>query len=555
MMLSASVASSIRSSSGVTPTLIRNLEATWYKFQRHNEAFTVTNTTNGYGTFSWKVLNLTTPGIVATSSLREPTFTLPEGHYVLFGEVTGLNPNPVMRVFFDKRIRVLGTHDDIDFNVDLDDGNNFIDCSGWGSDIKVYANKLDATVGKIRFSNYTGTKVQFIVDEPMEINSFVGGHAIQFINCTGQFIVDAVGLTDQWYITCDGMGVSTSHAVVLNTTADIRCEFVELYGINIQIDETGASGIRVLADVSATYNRTLAPLDGIKIAHCKGRAGHEYIYFNVSTESGVGDVNKPRKNINTDVWDIEVETCKRDPLQFGNQINLRCHNVTILEYATLGEPSHDSAIVINPGCEAPRIFNIFSAGGLHGISLNLGETGTDPIIWNVVLKVNNLLSQSAWNFLQTGEGSTTDIGIMNSTIIAVTGDEIVTRLDGSGDNTRDIDRFTLINIAALKGVSAAFFAEDGTQSEVNWDRTSGNQSFIPADHTDAMLDSDGFINNVASPLIDGGVSMTTRYDYVDFFGEYDDLEFEFDSRGYVIGLDGDYPTGHDAAIPLKLAEL
>lgn len=557
-MIAAAASNGVRNSGSQPDTLIRNLEATFYKFQRHNVPFTITNNTSGYGTFSWYVLNLTTLAVQTTSSLRNPSFTLPEGHYLIYGEVQGLNPNTVARIFWHNRIRVLPvmfTSGEADIVLDLDNGNNIIDASGWGDDIKVYCNKLDATVGRIRINDYTGTRAHILVDEPMEINAFAGSSGLYFVNCQN-IIFDAVGTTDEYYVTLDGIGVNTSHGVVFNTTADIRCEFIELYGLDIQVDQTGASGVRVLADVSATYNRTLAPLDGIKIAHCKGKAGHEFIYFNVSTESGAGDVNKPRKNINTDVWDILVETCKRDPLQFGNQINLRCHDVTILGAATLGEPSHDSYIVINPGCENPIIFNIFGAGGLHGISVNLGETGTLPRIWNVILKLQTLPSQSSWNFLQTGEGTTTDLSILNATNLAETGDEIVYRLDASGDNTRDIDRFTLINIASLKGVSANFFTKDGTNAETNWDRTSGNLSYIPAAWADALIDSDGFITSVSSPLINGGVSWLTRMTQADMLCDFGDVVFNmYDISGYIVGLDGEYQTGADAGIPLKLAAL
>lgn len=556
-MISAASVTTVKNNGSQADTLIRSLDATFYKFQRHNVPFTITNTSNGYGTFTWNVLNLVTFAIDEVSNSRSPSFTLPEGHYLIYGEVQGLNPDKVARVFWHNRLRVLGTKDTWDFQVNLDDGNNFIDCTGWGSNIKVRANQTDATVGKIRFSNYTGTKVQFIVDEPMLINSFIGGHAIQFINCSGNFIVDAVGDTDEYYITCDGMGVSTSHAVCLNTTADIRCEFTELYGLDIQVDETGASGIRVLADVSATYNRTLAPLDGLKIAHCKIIAGHEGIYLNVSTETGAGDVNKPRKNINTDIWDITITSSKRDPFQWGNQINGRAHNITILEAATLGEPSHDSYIVFNSGNENCKLFNVTGANGLHGISLNLGETGTLPMIWNVILKLNTLPSQSTWNFIQTGDGATTDMFLMNITNIAETGDEIVYRFDASGSNTRDIDRFILTNIASLKGTSANFFTADGSPSQVNWNRTSGNQSFIPANHADAMVDVNGFINDIDSPLIDGGFPPTDFINAIDWFGDYDggDLSFVYDINGYVMGIDSEYPTGADSGTELKLAAL
>src|SRR5690242_4401187 len=84
-------------------TLIRDLNATFNSNQRHNVPFTVQNTTNGKGQFTWHALNLDTLAIDSTKYARNPTFTLPEGHYLLYGEVQGRNPNPVARVFWDKR--------------------------------------------------------------------------------------------------------------------------------------------------------------------------------------------------------------------------------------------------------------------------------------------------------------------------------------------------------------------------------------------------------------------------------------------------------------------
>lgn len=567
MMLAASISSINKNSSGVTPTLIRNLTGTWYKFQRHNTMFQVNNTTTGQGTFSWKVLNLTTPGIVATSSFRNPQFTLPQGHYVLYGEVTGLNPNPVARVFFDKRITVLPQRFDIgdaDMTLDLDDGNNIFDASGWGDNIKVYINKLDATVGRIRINNYTGAGAHILFDERTEVNSFTGSHGIFLVNCQNM-IFDAVGTTDEYYGYMNGVGDNTSHGICLNLTdgdsnvatrvADIRCRNIEMYGFEINVTQSGASGLRVIGDETSVYNRTdTTPLEGMKFGHFLiTSAGHEAFYPGYTDDTDRGFGGAPQFE-GMEAWDWHVVTCGRDAIQPCNQINGRFHNWIIDECASLGEPSHNSYISHNAGNQNCKIFNIIGRGGVHGPSIALGVTGTLPMIWNCIFELETLASQTSWTFIQTDAGATTDMGLMNITNICNTGDEIVYRFDESGANTRVIDRFTLINILSLKGTSANFFTADGSPSETNWDRTSGNLSYIPADWTDADLDADGFPATVASPAIDGGVSMTTRYDYAEFLGEYDALQFEFDIDGYC-KTDSDFNSGAGAGIPLKLAAL
>lgn len=557
MMLAVSCASNQKNSGAVTPTLVRNITAEFYKFQRHNTSFTVNNTSTGQGTWEWKVLDLSSPGITATSSFRSPTFSLPTGHYLIYGECQGLNPNPVARVFWDKRIRVLPVmfeEGDADRVLDLDNGNNIFDATTWGDGERIYV-KAATTVGRLRINNFTSaTTSHLLFDSPMTFNSFVGSHGIYLVNCQN-VIIDAVGLTDEYYITLDGMGQSTSHGIGLNLVSDIRCRNVEIYGVDIQVDEVGASGVRVLGDESATYNRVdTTPLEGLKFAHIKGRSGAEFFYLMYTDDTDTGDGGPPKADA-PDVWDIDVETCVRNPFQWANCINGRAHDIRIQAAATSGEPSHNSYISWNAGNVNCKLFNVTGRGGMHGMSIAFGETGTLPMIWNCIFEVETLPSQSAWNFIQTDAGSTTDIGLMNITNLCNTGDEIVYRFDASGGNTRDIDRFTLINIVSLKGASANLFTKDGTNAETNWDRTSGNLTYIPADWTDAILGVDGLPSAVASPVIAGGVSMTTRYTYADFLGEYDDLDIEYDIEGYIKGLDSEFNSGAGSGIVLKLAEL
>lgn len=555
MMLGASVASVTRNSSGVTPTLVRNLEANFYKYQRHNVPFTVTNMTTGVGTFNWKILNLATPGITATSSATNPEFTLPKGYYLLFGEVQGLNPNPVQRVFFEKRITVLGTNDTWDFELDLDDGNNIIDCSGWGDDIKVRANKLDATVGRIRFNNYTGTGVQFIVDEPMTINSFVGSHGLYFVNCNDSFVVDAVGDTDQFYITLDGIGQSTSHGINLNLISDIRCRGVEVYGVDIQVDEVGASGIRELGDASASYNRAITtPLEGMKFAHIKGRSGAEFMYFGFTNDTTSGGFAPPQFT-GLDVWDIEVETCVRNPIQLCNQINARVHNIIVHEACTGLEPSHDNYISSNSGNQSCKMFNLFLYGGVRGIFHEFGETGQTPYFWNIVQEVTGTGGASAYNFLKVGDAANCPIYMWNITTYGVTDETYVNRFDAS-TGTQDVNKFILVNQVYKMGNAGVFWQKDGTNPETGWDRTSGNLGYTTATEATAKLGADYLPDDATSPAINGGADILSVSDltYSDFFGEYDDLTFVFDIDGY-INTDGNLFSGAGAGIPLKLAEL
>lgn len=555
-MISAAASTTNRNTGSQPDTLIRSLDGTWYKFQRHNVPFAITNTSVGNGTWDWKILNLSDNSIYTTSAQKHPEFTLPEGHYLVYLATQGLNPDPVARVFWHKRITVLPVmfeEGDADRVLDLDNGNNIFDASTWGDGERIYV-KAATTVGRLRINNFTSaTKAHLLFDSPMTFNSFIGSHGIYLVNCQN-VLIDAVGLTDEYYITLDGMGESTSHGIGLNLVSDIRCRNIEIYGVDIQVDEVGASGVRVLGDESATYNRVdTTPLEGLKFSHIKGRSGAEFFYLMFTDDTDTGDGGPPKADA-PDVWDIDVETCVRNPFQWANCINGRAHDIRVAAAATSGEPSHNSYVSWNAGNVNCKLFNFTGRGGMHGISMAFGETGTLPMIWNAIFEVETLPSQSAWTFIQTDAGATTDAGIMNITNLCNTGDEIVYRFDESGANTRVIDRFTLINILSLKGTSAAFFTADGSPSQTNWDRTSGNLSYIPADWTDADLDADGFPASVASPAIDGGVSMTSRYDYADFLGEFDALQLEFDLAGYC-KTDGEFNSGAGAGIPLKLASL
>lgn len=560
-MIASAAATTIRNNSGSAPTIVRNLQASFYKFQRHNVQFQVTNTTTGQGTFSWKVLNLTTPGIVATSSFRNPQFTLPEGHYLLYGEVTGLNPNPVARVFWDKRITVLPVlfeEGDADRVLSLDDGNNIFDASSWADGENIFLKKIDATVGRIRIDNYTSaTRAHLLIDpaSQMEVNAFSGSHGLYLVNCQN-LLIDAVGSTDEHGLYLNGEGQNTSHGLNLNTISDIRCEFIEIYGVRINVTQSGASAVRVLGDESATYNRTLAPCDGLKFAHFYiDSAGHEALYPGFTNDTDTGD-GGPRQFINLEAWDWEIVTCGRDAIQPCNQINARIHNFIIHECATLGEPSHNSYIVHNSGCQNVKIFNIIGRAGVHGISMQFGETGSNPFLWNIVLEVETLASQSAWDFIQVGSAPDTDITMMNITIVALSGDEIVHRFDSdSGQGPQDITDFTLINSTTIKGTSGAFFQKDGTNSEVGWDRTSGNLTYTPATAATALLDAVTHLpSDILSPSITDGVAWTTRRTAAEMLSEYDALSFQFDIDGYII-TDSEYPSGAGAGIELKLAAL
>lgn len=565
MMLAASVSSVTRGSSG-TPadTLVRSLSATFYKFQRHNIPFTITNTSVGTGTWDWRILDLGDNSIYTTSSQQHPEFTLPVGNYLVYLSTQGLNPDPVARVFWDKRITVLPvlfTEGEADRVLSLDDGNNIFDASSWADGERIFLKKIDATVGRIRIDNYTSaTRAHLLIDpsSEMEVNTFAGSSGLYLVNCQN-ILIDAVSGTgggDEYNLFLNGFGENTSHGIVINTTSDIRCEGIEIYGVKIDVDQSGATAVRLLADESATYNRSDPPLVKFRFAHIwVVNAGHEGIYANVSTETD-GGFGGPRQFEDLQAWDWIVDNSGRDPIQLGNCINSIIHDWIINGAAGLAEPSHNSYIVDNPGNHNPKIFNIRAKGGLHGISMAFGTTGVNPMLWNIVMEVETLASQSAWNFIQTDAGATTDAAIMNVTIVANTGDEIVYRFDESGANTREIDDFTLINCTTIKGTSANFFTADGSPDQTNWDRTSGNLTYIPATASTALLDGTTHLpSDVDSPSVDGGVSRVTRRNAADLLASYDALEFaDFDIDGY-ISTDGEFWSGAGSGIELKLAEL
>lgn len=520
MMQVCAISSVNRNSSGVTPTLIRSLDATFYKFQRHNVAFTITNTSVGTGTWDWKILDLSDNTIYTTSSQKHPEFTLPRGEYLVYLSTQGLNPDPVARVFWNKRITVLPvlfTEGEADRVLSLDDGNNIFDATSWTAGERIFLKKIDATVGRIRIDNYNSAASQahLLIDpsSQMEVNTFAGSSGLYLVNCQN-ILIDAVSGTgggDEYNLFLNGFGDNTSHGIVLNTTSDIRCEGIEIYGVKIDVDQSGATAVRLLADESATYNRSDPPLVKFRFGHFWiVNAGHEGIYANVSTETD-GGFGGPRQFEDLQAWDWIVEASGRDPIQLGNCINPIVHDWVITGYGELGEPSHNSAIVDNPGNHNPKIFNIRAKGGVHGFSMAFGTTGVNPIMWNIIMEGEDLPSQSAWNFIQTDAGATTNAAIMNVTFVANSGDEVVYRLDASGGNTRDIDDFTLINCTTIKGTSGNFFTKDGTNPETNWDRTSGNLTYIPATASTALLDATTHLpSDVDSPSIDGGVSWTTR---------------------------------------------
>lgn len=554
-----------QSSSGIEETLIRSIDAEFDKYQRHNVAFAINNTSNGTGTFAWQMLDFTTKAVVDIQYGYEPTWTLPRGEYILYGTVQGLNPDAVARVFYHKRITVLPvkfTEGEADRVLSLDDGNNIFDASGWTAGEQIFLKKIDATVGRIRINNYNSAAAQahLIIDpsSEMEVNAFSGSSGLYLVNCQNILIdaVDGPGDGDDYNLFLNGFGQNTSHGIVINTTTDVRCEGIEIYGVKIDVDQSGATAVRLLADEGATYNRSDDPLVKFRFGHFWiVNAGHEGIYANVSTETD-GGFGGPRQFEDLQAWDWIVDNSIRDPIQLGNCIDCIIHDWTINGAASGEEPSHNSYIVDNPGNHNLKVFNIRAKGGMHGISMAFGTTGVNPMIWNVVMEVETLPSQSAWNFIQTDAGATTDAAIMNVTIVANTGDEIVYRFDASGGNTRDIDDFTLINCTTIKGTSANFWTKDGTNPETNWDITSGNLTYIPATAATALLDGTTHLpSSLLCPSIDGGVSRTTRRTAAEMLADFGSLEFgDFDIDGY-IPTDGEYFSGAGSGITLKLNDL
>lgn len=554
--------SSGKQSGSATETLIRSLDAEFDKYQRHNVPFAINNTSNGTGNFTWKILNWTTKAEVQTKNEFEPIWTLPRGEYILHGTVQGLNPDPVARVFYHKRITVLPvkkTEGECDFTVNLDDGNNIIDASVWGDNITVFFKKIDATVGRIRINDYTGAGAHIIIDpsSEMEVDAFGGSSALYLVNCQNLLIdaVDGPGDGDDYNLFLNGNGVNTSHGIVINTTTDVRCEGIEIYGVKIDVTQSGASGVRILADESATYNRNDPPLVKFRFGHFwVVHAGHEAFYANVSTDTDTGD-GGPRQFEDLQAWDWIVDNSGRDPMQEGNCIDCVFHDWVINGSGQLEEPSHNSYIVDNPGNQNIKIFNIRAKGGLHGISMAFGTTGVNPMIWNVIMEVETLPSQSAWNFIQTDAGATTDAAIMNVTTIANSGDEIVYRFDESGGNTREIDDFTLINCTTIKGTSANLFTADGSPDQTNWDIASGNLTYTPATAATALLDAVTHLPSTSlSPSINGGVAWTTRRTAAETLSDFGTLEFQFDINGYIVTT-GSYPSGAGSGMELILNDL
>ncbi len=256
--------------------------------------------------------------------------------------------------------------------------------------------------------------------------------------------------------------------------------------------------------------------------------------------------------------DIEKEILKKmDSNVNRNCIDSQFHDWVINAAATLGEPSHNSYVSHNSGNLRCKIFNISGKGADHAISIAHGDTGGGLMMWNIVLEGETLPSQTSWTFIQVGDAPPTDLAIMNVTFVANSGDEIVYRLDSQlSQGTQDITDFTLINCTTIKGTSAALFAKDGTNDESGWDRTSGNLTYIPSTAATALLDATTHLpSSISSPSVNGGVSRTTRRTYAQMLGEYDDLQFEADIHGYVVGLDGQYPSGAGSGMELKLAAL
>jgi hypothetical protein len=540
-------------------THIRSLDAEFFKYQREDVPFTIHNTSVGNALFTWTILNLETKSVVEVSHRRSPSFTLNAGYFVLHGESQGLNPDEVPRLFYHKQITVLPpifTEGEADRVLSLDDGNNIFDASTWTDGERIFLKKIDAAVGRIRIDNYeSSTRAHLLVDpsSEMEINEFDGSHAIYLVNCQN-LLIDAVGTTDTYGLFLDGTGDNTSHAINLNLVSDIRCAGIEIYGVKIEVPQSGASAFRMLGDESATYNRTLPPLENFKLGHFwVVEAGHEGLYsgFTDDTDGGFGG---PRQFRYLWAWDWLVEDTGRDAIQPCNQIDFIIHDWIITGCATLGEGSHNSYISSNAGNQNGKIFNIRASGGIHGISHDFGFTGANPWYWNIVMEVSS--AGSNYNFIQVGNAPNTDFTIINTTVIVTSGDLIIWRFDSSsGQGTQDVDDFNLTNCTVIKGGTANFFTKDGTNPETNWDITSGNLQYTPGTAATALLDATTHLpSSVASPSVAGGILWSSRRTYDDFLGDYGSMEFMYDIDGW-IESDGDNWSGVGSGIPLKIEAL
>jgi hypothetical protein len=554
------VASSIGRGTSI-PTYIRTIDIDVDTIQRQGEPFVVNSTVVGTGNYLWRVFDLSTNNSIASSTDPTPIFTIStEGEYLIYLTVTGLNQ--VKRVFWKNKITVLPvtfTEGEADRVLTCGTGNNLFDGSTWGNGEKIFVKRSGATIGKLRFSNLNPSVRSHILIDPanrMEARSFSGGHGLQFINCSN-LLFDGCGNPAQDYnFYCNANGLSTSHAVSIGESNGVPCTNMHLCGIETNTPTSGASGFRYLADETPTYNRNTTEIHNFKLHNWKvTNSGHEGVYVGFNSDTDTGDGGPPQF-YNTRIYHGWIVDSGRDGLQPCNCVeNLLIHDIRIDSAATLGEPSHASYVSVNPG-NSGHIFNIKGLGGVQAISQQFGDTGGEMWIWNCVFECNNV-SGSSQTFIQVGDAPNTNLHYWNWTEWGLQDTKIGYRLDSTlTQGTQDIVVFHLINQVTKKGTSSNFLTVDGTNSQTQWVTNQGNLTYVIATQATADLDPDYQPLTSSSPVINGGVDISTYIPYSDFFGSFDSgtHELTYDIDGYVV-TGGDYFSGAYSGIELKLADL
>jgi hypothetical protein len=532
----------------VTPPAqtVRGLDITVKTTQRENQSFQVLSNCTGDGAHTYRVYNFKTGALVATSTAKNPTFSLGLGKYVIYLQVVGINT--LARLFFNKCIKVekaVFTEAQADRVLTLGSGNNIYDCSTWGAGEKVFVKKSSTYAGKLELQNWNSaaseSHVLFDPSTKIEIRGFTN-HGLNLVGTTNNIFFDACAhATEQYGLYINDNGGGTSHAIQAETpTSKLR-----FAGFEMRTLTYGASGLRLLGNESVTYNRANFTKYNFEMRNCRIWAGHEAFYIGYTDDSNGGNGGPPQFD-GVEIYNCIVEESGRDAIQPCNiKANGVIHDIVINACATLGESVHASYVSINPGNNGIKIFNIFGRNGRGTVSQQFGVTGGVPYVWNCSFAHKNP-SGSSQCFVQVGSAPDCDLNYWNWTIWTDQNDKDCFVID-STDATQGPQNITIariFNMTVRKGLGQSTIRVDGTQSQVGW-VTTGNYAYDSSTEHSAFIDTfdDVFRQwDFASISRNGGVAVNPHIPYAQRFGSYNggaDL-YDYDIEGYVT-------SGHSGA--------
>lgn len=363
--------------------------------QRENKPFTIKNLNKEKGRWEWRVFDSENDSVpLFTSQEKEPTFSLPKGHYDILVTANGAN---TLSRHFRRIITVLPpvfTEQEADEVIDL----SAADTSNLVKDYKNvvrpgYKILMKGTFnGRIKITGLRGTR-----EKPVHIIN--GGQVV--INSTN----DAAPYALQWnghnqYILIDGKATPgipygfkiTGHPSKPGQVFFIGGEFnkgFDLCGVRIvgrQGITEGASCIQVQPTYSPACNASNWNFEYFTVNNSRlEEASNEGFYIGYFTDKIQQNGNAPYRLGKVLIYRDTVVNSGWDAIQVGSADMFEVHNNYVESAGLAASPNHSSFFSWNDGNAKGYCYRNTFRNAVIAFSIGYGRTGGEAYIYNNLL--------------------------------------------------------------------------------------------------------------------------------------------------------------------------